>query len=85
MTIDLANERLFDMAELCGRLGTNRQGVARLMKNPSFPAPLRFDPATPKSHLRWRATEVLVWIVNQQALTTLAKECTAQLRDSVSR
>ena len=83
--MDIADERLFKTPEVCHRIGTNRQGLAELMKRGDFPKPLRFSPNNPKSRLRFRASEILTWIVAQQRLTSAAKEGTAQLSHEATK
>jgi predicted DNA-binding transcriptional regulator AlpA len=79
------DERLFKTPEMCHRIGTNRQGLAELMKQADFPKPLRFSPNNPKSRLRFRASEVLAWISRQQMLTTAAKETAVRLSHGAAK
>jgi predicted DNA-binding transcriptional regulator AlpA len=60
--------------KVCKILDCSRASLWRYMQDPTFPRPLRVNPGSSRSRLRFRLTEILNWIENRQALTTAAAE-----------
>jgi predicted DNA-binding transcriptional regulator AlpA len=58
--------------KVCKILDCSRASLWRYMQDPSFPKPLRANPESGRSRLRFRLSEILSWIENQQARTVEA-------------
>jgi predicted DNA-binding transcriptional regulator AlpA len=63
--------RLLSAREVCRVLGCSKSTLLRLIGDPrrSFPAPLRLDPYSQRSGLRFDLFSVRKWIAEQQQLT----------------
>jgi predicted DNA-binding transcriptional regulator AlpA len=74
--------RLLSAKEVCRVLGCSKSTLLRLIGDPrrSFPAPLRLDPYSERSGLRFDSFSVREWVAEQQRLTVDLKEEAAPLR-----
>jgi len=75
MSITIEEAQLITASEF-DRL-TRRSKASRdkdMQTDPSHPKPLRSDPSSPCSRLKFRLVEVLRWIEEKQLLTAAAKE-----------
>jgi predicted DNA-binding transcriptional regulator AlpA len=71
ITILPTNEnQLLDARATCKTLSISKPTLNRLMARPDFPRPLRMDPTSARSRLRFFAAELVRWSEQQQARTT---------------
>jgi predicted DNA-binding transcriptional regulator AlpA len=63
--------------EVCNLIGCSRVTLWRLLGTESFPRPIRLAPSSPRSRLRFRMTEIVDWVLRQQALSVNAAEAGA--------
>jgi len=70
--VQISEGQLWGAEETCRVLQASRESLWRLMQQEGFPAALRFDAGNPRSHLRFRAIEILAWVERQQARSVAA-------------
>lgn len=56
--IDLENDRLLKISEVCHRTGLSESTVYRRIKTDDFPSPISLGPGT----VRWLLSEIESWI-----------------------
>jgi prophage regulatory protein len=75
MSTAIDKAQLITAPEVDSATRMSRATRYRTMRDdPSFPKPLRQNPASPRSRLKFRLVEVLAWIEQKQAQTTAAQE-----------
>ena len=79
--------QLLSDREVCTALGCSKSTLLRLLADPrrGFPAPLRLDPNTERSGLRFKAAEIATWIGSQQQLTADLQEQATPLAIHLAR
>ena len=65
--------QLISARQVCDRVGISRVTLWRLLGTENFPRPIRLAPSSPRSRLRFRLTEIVDWVLRQQALSVDAE------------
>jgi hypothetical protein len=72
MTLMGSGIEIIDGRTICRTWQITRKKLHELRQDPTFPAPLRFDPDNPRSHVRFFVHEIRAFLEQRQQLTSEA-------------